>query len=106
MNKGLPKRNMIMNNLKQYHIKTKLTEEVAMIEQEEPKTLNNITIYDLGGEDHNVWLTKNKNTKEFSLTILNEQGEEFIDKQLHEYAAESLALFCKHYLKAYERAIK
>ena len=66
------------------------------------KTINDITLYELAGIDHEVSIKKNKEFG-FDVTIINEEDGLFIEPGLHPYAAESLAMFCKQYLDAYTK---
>ncbi len=68
------------------------------------KSINEVTLYELGGEDHDVWLSVNKQFG-FNLEIENEAGETFVEEGLHPYAAESLAHFCRSYLRFYDKAV-
>lgn len=68
------------------------------------KTICSVTLYDLMAEDTDVWITKNS---KFGLNfeVDDENGEPLVrDEGIHNGAAESLASFCKSYLKAYEQA--
>lgn len=70
------------------------------------KTICSVTLYDLMAEDTDVWITKNSKFG-INLEVDDENGEPLVrDEGIHEGAAESLALFCKSYLKAYEQAIR
>lgn len=66
------------------------------------KTIHEITLYDLAGSDHEVWLSENSKTG-LNLEIENENGEVFEEEGFHKCAAEGLADFCKRYLRTYER---
>jgi len=66
------------------------------------KSLQEITLYDLAGCDHDVWLSENSTTG-LNLEIENEEGEVFEETGLNKCAAEGLADFCKRYLRTYER---
>lgn len=70
--------------------------------QSAPKrTINDLTLAELMGDDHGVWLGKNKEFG-FILEIENDEGL-IIEKCIHPYAAESLAGFCRRYLYSYEK---
>lgn len=69
--------------------------------ESEQKTLCDLTLNDLMAADHNVWLERKSH--DFYLILENEEGEEFSEKNLHPYAVESLAIFCKRFLKTYEK---
>jgi len=66
------------------------------------KTINEITLYDLAGCEHEVWISDNTLTG-LSLEIENEDGEVFEEQGFNKCAAEGLADFCKRYLRTYER---
>lgn len=66
------------------------------------KTLETITLYDLMAEDLDVWLGKNKEFG-FLLHIDNDEGEVVNEKEIHPYAADSFAAFCRRYLHSYDR---
>ena len=71
-------------------------------EEYSPKrTLEDLSIAELMGDDHSVWLSKNKQFG-FILEIENDEGQTIIEKCIHPYAAESLASFCRRYLNFYE----
>jgi hypothetical protein len=74
------------------------------VAEDEAKTLEDITLYELMGEEHSVWLGRNDKDG-FDIVIENESGQQIIEKQLHECAAESMAAFCRQYLAHYERLI-
>lgn len=65
------------------------------------RTLEDLSIAELMGNDHSVWLSKNKQFG-FILEIENDEGQTIIEKCIHPYAAESLASFCRRYLNFYE----
>ena len=66
------------------------------------RTFNDLSIAELMGDDHSVWLAKNKEFG-FILEIENDEGQTIIEKCIHPYAAESLASFCRRYLSFYEK---
>jgi hypothetical protein len=66
------------------------------------RTLDSLTISDLMGDDHYVWVGKNKEFG-YILEIENEEGVEIFEKCIHPFAARSLADFCRRYLSFYER---
>lgn len=69
------------------------------------RTICELSVYDLGGEDSEVWLSKNKQFG-FDLEVTLEDGVVYEELGLHPYAAESLADFCRQYLRSYERVTK
>jgi hypothetical protein len=66
------------------------------------RTINDLTVAELMGDDHSVWLGKNKEFG-YVLEVENDEGEVIIEKCIHPYAAESLASFCRRYLSFYEK---
>jgi hypothetical protein len=66
------------------------------------RTIHDLTLAELMGDDHSIWLGKNKQFG-FVLEIENEEGFTIIEKCIHPYAAESLASFCRRYLSFYEK---
>lgn len=64
-------------------------------------TISQLTVYDIGADDHDVWLRKDSKFG-FNIEITDEDGEVFINENIHPYAAEAMAHFCKRYLAAYE----
>ena len=66
------------------------------------KSINDITLYDLMDEGIDVWLTKSDNFG-YRLEIDIDDEPLVIDKELHPYAAESFAAFCRKYLASYEK---
>lgn len=67
------------------------------------KSSHGISLGDLIGEDHDIWIQKNK-TFGFDIEIDNENTETILREEgLHPYAIESLALFCKRFLNSYAR---
>lgn len=73
--------------------------------EEKNKSLFDITLYDLGSIDHDVYLKQNK-TFGFDIQITN-QEEDVLYKQdgVHHYAVESIAVFCRHFLYYYESVL-
>lgn len=69
---------------------------------EPERTIHDISIAELMGENHAVWLGKNKEFG-FVLEIESDDGKTVIEKCIHPYAAESLAGFCRRYLNSYEK---
>lgn len=71
--------------------------------QEEPKTIHAITLPDLMGEEFNVWMKKNQNG-EYTLCLEDESYLEIEETNVSPCALETMALFCKRFLLAYEYA--
>lgn len=66
------------------------------------RTINDLTVAELMGDDHSVWLGKNKEFG-YILEVENDEGEIITEKFIHPHAAESLASFCRRYLSFYEK---
>lgn len=66
------------------------------------RTLEDLSIAELMGDDHSVWLAKNKEFG-YILEIENDEGQAIIEKCIHPFAAESLADFCRRYLSFYDK---
>lgn len=66
------------------------------------KTMNDITLHDLMGQDLDVWMKKD--SFGFNLQIDDENGDIMIDEgNVHPFAAESFADFCRRYLACYDK---
>lgn len=69
------------------------------------KTIYSMTLADISGEENSARLSKNTKFG-YDLYIENENCECVLyDKGIHPYAIESLALFCRQFLAAYEQYI-
>jgi len=72
--------------------------------QEDMKLLNSvhsISLGDLMGEDHDVWIQNNQ-TFGFDIEIDNDEAQTILKEQgIHPAAIESLVLFCKRFLASY-----
>jgi hypothetical protein len=66
------------------------------------KNIMELSLYDLGAVDYDVWLNKNKDFG-YYLEIESEDGHAFIEEQLHPFAADALADFCRRYLHGYDK---
>lgn len=65
-----------------------------------------LTLMDLMGEDHNIWLCKNKKFG-YHMEIDNEDGETIVkEDEVHPVAIEGFARFCKQFLSMYEDVIQ
>ncbi len=65
-----------------------------------------IQLNDIMADDSEVWLKKNA-TFGYDLEInIPGQGIHFKEKQIHEYAIDSLAEFCRRFLHDYDNANK
>ena len=65
------------------------------------RTIHDLTVAELMGDDHSVWLGKNKEFG-YILEIEDDEGKTISEKGIHPYAAESLAGFCRRYLTMYD----
>lgn len=72
--------------------------------QEDMELLNSthlLSLGDLMGEDHDIWISKN-NQFGFDIEIDNEEAQTILKEEgIHPAAIESLALFCKRFLGSY-----
>jgi len=66
------------------------------------KNISEITLYDLMADDHNVWLRRDK--RGYIIEIEDDEGNHTKEEEIHPFAADGLADFCKRYLCAYEKA--
>ncbi len=67
-------------------------------------SLSELSVYELGAVDHYVTIRRNKFG--FDLEIENEEDlMRYRDKQVHPYAMESLAVFCRRFLHAYSNLL-
>ena len=66
------------------------------------RTLDTLTIAELMGEDHDVWIGKNKEFG-YILEIETTEGEVINERCIHPAAAKSLADFCRRYLTFFEK---
>ncbi len=73
-------------------------------DEEMKKTLHDVSVSDLMGIDHTVWIKKNPRFG-FDIEVQNDEDtyEVFQEKELHPYAIESLAEFCRRFLQSYSR---
>lgn len=66
------------------------------------KSTYSMNISDLMGEDHYLWISKNKKHG-FDIEIENEDGELVVKEEgIHPYAMESFYLFCKRFISVFE----
>lgn len=78
--------------------------ELPTFEQDDDamKTAYSLSVADIMGEDHSVWLSKNKKFG-FDIEIENEDGELVVKESgIHPYAVESFFLFCKRFIAVFE----
>lgn len=70
------------------------------------KTLQDITLYDLMADSHEVWIKPNDKFG-FDLTIDTDAGEPLLEEcGIHLFATNALAEFCRDYLAIYDQALK
>jgi hypothetical protein len=68
------------------------------------KNMSEVTLSDLMSEDFDVWVSRNTKFG-FNVDIDCKDGEPLAkEKGIHPYAADSLADFCRRYLKFYDVA--
>jgi hypothetical protein len=68
------------------------------------KNLSELTVYDLMGEDYNVWIKKNEKFG-YDLEIESDNPNERIKIEgIHNMAMESFSDFCKRFLRFYDEA--
>ncbi len=78
--------------------------DASQIKELKMETICSVTLYDLMAEDTDVWVTKDSKFG-INIEIDDENGDPLVrDKGINQGAAESLALFCRSFLKAYELA--
>jgi len=68
------------------------------------KSINELSVYELGGVDSEVWLSQNDKFG-FDLEIETEE-QVYTESGIHPYAAMALADFCRQYLRSYDRVMK
>lgn len=73
-----------------------------VIDCEEIQTINGVTLADLMGEDLNVWVGKNKEFG-YVIEIDGEDGQTLSEKCIHPDAMESMAYFCRRFLRFYDQ---
>lgn len=67
------------------------------------KTLQDITLYDLMGNEYEIHIKKNEGFG-FNLEVECEEDEMHVQElALHKCAAEGFAEFCRRYLASYEK---
>jgi hypothetical protein len=64
--------------------------------------LETLTLYDLMGEDHDVYIRKNEKFG-YDMEVSRDAPEESFTVNVHDFAADALAVFCRMYLAGYER---
>lgn len=71
-------------------------------DNEMKKAIGDLNIEDLMGVDHDVWVKRTENG--FTLEIENEEDQvTFIGKDIHPYAIEAMAAFCRRFLMSYDK---
>jgi len=67
------------------------------------KTLEDLSLSELMGEDFGVWVCKNKQYG-FDVSIEDKEGGDYIEGTgIHPCAMESMAHFCRQFLYFYEK---
>ncbi len=66
------------------------------------KSISDLTLYDMMGEDLTVWVGKNSKFG-FDLEIENDDGQMIVEKGVHEFAMEGFADFCRRFLYFYDK---
>lgn len=64
--------------------------------------LETITLHDLMGEDYSVYIRKNEKFG-YDMEVVRDDTDESFKVNVHDFAADSLAVFCRMYLNDYER---
>jgi len=54
------------------------------------------------GEDHSVYIRKNSKFG-YDMEVVRDETDESFTVNVHDFAADSLAVFCRMYLHGYER---
>lgn len=68
------------------------------------RTINDVTLYDLMSEDLDVWVCPDYKGFGFRIEIDNCEGEEIVSEgDVHPYAMDSFACFCRRYLASYDK---
>jgi hypothetical protein len=66
--------------------------------------ISNITLYDLMAQDLDVWVSRDN--RGFNIDIDDENGNCLVsENQIHPFAADSFADFCRRYLASYDKLI-
>lgn len=70
------------------------------------KDLSSISLGDLSAEYMTVYLVSNVNDKDYlHIEVEDENGINVLSDKIHKFAAESLADFCRQYLRIYKKGI-
>lgn len=81
-----------------YHGDEHLQEDIVT-----QKVIGDLTIEDLMSVDHDVWVKRTGNG--FKLEIENSEDQvTFNGEQIHPFAVDSLATFCRRFLMSYDKA--
>jgi len=67
--------------------------------------LETLTLHDLMGEDYDVYIRKNEKFG-YDMEVSRDAPEESFTVNVHDFAADALAVFCRMYLSGYERECK
>lgn len=69
------------------------------------KNISELSLYDLMAEDLDVWIKPNAARSSYDLEIDDECGSLLTkEEDIHPFAMDAFADFCKRYLRAYEMA--
>lgn len=79
-----------------------LDNELFQDEEYMSKTLHAVSVSDLMGEDHSVWIKRNPKFG-FDVEIQNDENtfDVFQESGIHAYAIEGFAEFCRRFLHSY-----
>lgn len=64
--------------------------------------LETLTLHDIMGEEYSVYLNRNKKFG-YDMEVVRDDTEESFKVNVHDFAADSLAVFCRMFLTRYER---
>lgn len=71
----------------------------------EIRTIYDLTLSELMGVDHDIWIKRNKKFG-FDVEIDNDEDQTiYKDCGIHPYAMESLATFCRRFLSTYSNVL-
>lgn len=65
-------------------------------------TTHSLTMGDIMGEDHDIWVTKGKNNL-VRIIVDDETGATILDDEVNRVCAETFADFCRSYLRYYDK---
>jgi hypothetical protein len=95
-----------MNAALKYDILETYQYEIYQDDMTMVEPLCTLSVYDLGSIDHCVSLSRNKKFG-FTLEVTNEEDQLiYTENELHPYALESMASFCRRFLHCYENVME